>query len=151
VKIEGSYTIPGAPETVYSLLLDAAVLQGCIPGCRELIDSGDGRYEMKLKVVLAAISGDFAGHITIADPRPPSGYMIVVEGTGRPGFLKGQGTLDLSAAESGTLVAYSGDVETGGTIASVGQRLLDTTAKMMIRRFFEKLSGRSTEQLNRVE
>ena len=29
----------------------------------------------------------------------------------------------------------------GGTIAAVGQRLLDTTARMIIKRFFEKLSA----------
>jgi carbon monoxide dehydrogenase subunit G len=28
----------------------------------------------------------------------------------------------------------------GGTIAAVGQRMMDTTAKMMIKRFFDKLA-----------
>ncbi len=28
----------------------------------------------------------------------------------------------------------------GGTIASVGQRLIDTTAKLIIKKFFEKFS-----------
>jgi carbon monoxide dehydrogenase subunit G len=37
-------------------------------------------------------------------------------------------------------VQYDGEVHVGGTIASVGQRLIDGTAKMLIKRFFEKLS-----------
>ena len=35
---------------------------------------------------------------------------------------------------------YEGDAQVGGTIAAVGQRLIDGTAKMMIKRFFEKLA-----------
>jgi len=31
------------------------------------------------------------------------------------------------------------DVQLGGTIAAVGQRLVDTTSRMMLKRFFDKL------------
>jgi len=37
-------------------------------------------------------------------------------------------------------VSYEGDAQVGGTIAAVGQRLIDGTAKMMIKKFFEKLA-----------
>jgi hypothetical protein len=39
-----------------------------------------------------------------------------------------------------TDVKYEGDVQVGGTIASVGQRLLDSTAKLIIKKFFEKFA-----------
>lgn len=136
----------GAPEEIYARLLDPAVLAGCIPGCQRLVSAGDGRYDMKMKVVLAAISGDFAGSIVIEDPRPAAGYVIVVEGNGRVGFLKGSGKLDLAESDEGTVVAYDGEVQTGGTIASVGQRLLDTTAKLLIKRFFEKFAKAGSAQ-----
>ena len=64
----------------------------------------------------------------------------MVEGTGKIGFMKGDGLLTLSPAGDGTNVQYDGDVQVGGTIAAVGQRLLDTTARMLIKRFFEKLA-----------
>ena len=35
---------------------------------------------------------------------------------------------------------FDGDVQVGGTIAAVGQRLIDTTASMLIKRFFDKLA-----------
>jgi carbon monoxide dehydrogenase subunit G len=56
----------------------------------------------------------------------------------RIGFVKGEGLLKLWPAEGGTEVSYEGDAQVGGTIAAVGQRLIDGTAKMMIKRFFEK-------------
>jgi len=36
-------------------------------------------------------------------------------------------------------VPYDGDVQVGGTIAAVGQRFIDSTSKMMIKRFLDKL------------
>jgi carbon monoxide dehydrogenase subunit G len=33
------------------------------------------------------------------------------------------------------------DVQVGGAIAAVGQRLIDATARMMIKRFFDKLAS----------
>jgi carbon monoxide dehydrogenase subunit G len=64
-----------------------------------------------------------------------------VEGNGKIGFMKGEGLLKLTPQGEGTGVAYEGDVQVGGTMAAVGQRLIDATAKMMIKRFFDKLAG----------
>ncbi len=142
MRIEGSYTLPGNPETVYASLVDPIVLADCIPGCQELLDAGDGVYKMKMKVALAALSGEFVGKVAMENLVPPTSYRLRVEGAGRIGFLNGQGDLTLTATGTGTtLVGYQGEVHTGGTIAAVGQRLLDTTARMMIRRFFEKLDS----------
>ncbi len=44
-----------------------------------------------------------------------------------------------------TAVHYEGDVSVGGTIAAVGQRLIDSTAKMLIKRFFTKLSAEASQ------
>jgi len=43
--------------------------------------------------------------------------------------------------EGGTEVAYEGDAQVGGTLAAVGQRMIDGASKMMIRKFFEKLAS----------
>jgi carbon monoxide dehydrogenase subunit G len=104
------------------------------------VAAADGTYNMKMKVALAALSGDFIGKVAMEDLVPPASYRLRVEGAGRIGFLNGQGELRLSSVDAGsTLVTYQGEVHTGGTIAAVGQRLVDSTARMMIRRFFERL------------
>jgi uncharacterized protein len=140
VTVRGSYKVPGTPERVYDLLQDASVLQTAIPGCQELKALGDGRYAMKMKVVLAALAGDFSGTVHLSDGERPTRFRMVVEGTGRVGFLKGEGLLNLTPEEGATTVAYEGNVQIGGTMVSVGQRLLDASSKMMIRMFFERLT-----------
>jgi carbon monoxide dehydrogenase subunit G len=145
MKIAGSHTLPAPPDRAYSLLQDPEVLARAMPGCEALVPLGPGEYAMKMKMALAAISGLFEGKVRLADPNPPSGFRLIVEGSGRIGFMKGEGLLALAPVEGGTSVSFEGDVHVGGTIAAVGQRLLDTTARMMIRRFFENLAANAPE------
>jgi carbon monoxide dehydrogenase subunit G len=91
-------------------------------------------------MVLASVSGLFDGKVRVGEPNPPDSFRLIVEGSGKIGFMKGDGLLNLSSADSQTSVRFDGDVQIGGTIAAVGQRLVDATAKMLIKRFFEKLS-----------
>lgn len=128
------------PERAYAMLLDPAVLAKAIPGCESLEKIGEDEYKMKMKMALAAVSGAFDGKVKITDKNPPSSFRMEVEGAGKIGFVKGGGVLTLAPAAEGTTVTFDGDVQVGGTIAAVGQRLIDTTAKMMIKKFFDRLA-----------
>ena len=139
MKISGNYTLPVAPDRAYQLLQDPDVLAQAMPGCDGLTKVGDSEYTMKMKMAIAAVSGQFAGKVRISDQNPPESFRLLVEGNGKIGFIKGEGDLHLTPGAGGTLINYDGDVQVGGTIAAVGQRLLDTTSKMMIKRFFDKL------------
>lgn len=140
MKIAGNYTLPLPQDRVYHAMQDPAILSKCMPGIDEMVKTGEDEYTMKMKMALASISSLFSGKVKITGQTPTTSFRLLVEGSGKVGFMKGDGLLKLSAVETGTLVDYEGDVQVGGTIASVGQRLIDTTAKMMIKRFFDKLS-----------
>ena len=141
MKISGSHTLAAPPDRAYAMLLDPAVLAQAIPGCESLEKIGDDEYRMKMKMALAAVSGAFEGKVRITDKNPPSSFRMEVDGAGKIGFVKGGGVLTLTPAGEGTAVTFDGDVQVGGTIAAVGQRLIDTTAKMMIKKFFERLTA----------
>jgi carbon monoxide dehydrogenase subunit G len=143
VKIGGTYTLALPPDRAYSVLQDPAVLARCIPGCEGLDKIGEDEYRMKMKMAMASVSGAFDGKVRIRDQSPPDSFRLEVEGTGKIGFVKGSGLLKLAAQDAGTEVTYDGDVQVGGTIAAIGQRLIDSTAKMMIKRFFDKLAEES--------
>ena len=140
MKIGGTYRLAMPQEKAYATLQDPTVLARCMPGCEGLEKIGEGEYAMKMKMVLAAVSGRFDGRVRIADAEPPTRFRLIVEGTGKIGFMKGDGLLTLTPADASTDVAYDGEVHVGGTIAAVGQRLMDSTAKMLIKRFFDKLT-----------
>jgi carbon monoxide dehydrogenase subunit G len=111
-----------------------------MPGTDQLNKVGEDEYEMKMKVIVASIGGSFGGKVRLADQHPPESFKLIVEGSGKIGFLKGEGLLNLLPNGDSTEVKYDGEVQVGGTIASVGQRLLDTTAKLIIKKFFEKFA-----------
>lgn len=140
MKISGSHLLPVPQTRAYDLLQDPAVLAKAMPGCDTLERVGDNEYHMKMKMVMASVSGLFDGKVRIAEPQPHTSFRLIVEGSGKIGFMKGDGLLTLTPADAGTNVSYDGSVEVGGTIAAVGHRLLDTTARMIIKRFFEKLT-----------
>jgi carbon monoxide dehydrogenase subunit G len=142
VKISGSYSLDVPQDQAYKMMQDPEILARAMPGCEALEKIGEDEYRMKMKMVLASLSGVFEGKVRIADQTPPSSFRLIVEGSGRPGFIKGDGLLKLApAASGGTDISYDGDVQVGGTIAAVGQRLLDGTAKILIKKFFDKLAA----------
>jgi carbon monoxide dehydrogenase subunit G len=112
-----------------------------MPGCESLEKIGEDEYRMKMKMALASLSGSFDGKVRITNQSPPNSFTLVVEGSGKVGFMKGAGDLKFTPKDGGTEVSYEGDVQVGGTIAAVGQRLIDGTAKMMIKRFFDKVAA----------
>jgi uncharacterized protein len=141
MKIAGEYIIPVPQERAYVVLQDPEMLARAMPGCEALERIGDGEYHMSMKMVLASMSGLFSGKVRVTDQDPFFRFRLIVDGAGKIGFVKGEGLLTLTTVDAGTSVHYDGGVEVGGTIAGVGQRLIDTTARMLINRFFKKLTA----------
>jgi carbon monoxide dehydrogenase subunit G len=102
--------------------------------------TGPDQYRVTLTVGIAAVKGKYAGSVTLSEKEPPQRFKMQVEGKGTGGFVQGTGLLELSEDPQGTKVAYQGDVQVGGPIASVGQRLLDGAAKMMMGQFFNAVN-----------
>jgi len=142
MNIIGSYTFSAPPARVWQLLMDPAVIAGCIPGCESLDPDGEDRYRARLTVALAAITGTYDGTVQISDKVEPESYRLTVEGQGKPGFARGSVFVALRADGTYTIVDVSGSVQTGGAIARLGQRLIGGVSKMMQDRFFACLQGK---------
>ena len=139
MKIEGTHHLNAPRDRVYQALIDPVVLKRCIPGCERLEKTAENTYSTTIRTGVGAIKGVFTGTVRLEDMRPSEHYRIIVEGKGAPGFLKGSGNLDLEMEAEGTLIKYTGDLQLGGTIASVGQRMIQGTAKLMASQFFTAL------------
>lgn len=142
MEISGTYTFNAPLERVWALLMDTAVLSSCIPGCDRFEPDGENRYKVTLTVGLAAITGTYDGTIELTDMVPQTSYGLVVEGQGRPGFVKGTSAVVLRQDGEATAVDVNANVQTGGAIARLGQRLVGGVAKMMMDRFFACLQSK---------
>jgi carbon monoxide dehydrogenase subunit G len=139
MKVEGTHELHVPRERVYALLIDPEVLRRCIPGCESIEKTDDDSYAVTMKAGVGAIKGSFKGNIRLEDMRPPEHYRIVVEARGAPGFVKGSGDFDLEEQDGATVLKYAGEMQVGGTIAAVGQRMIQAAAKMTAAQFFTRL------------
>ncbi|MGE5220590.1 MAG: SRPBCC family protein [Chloroflexota bacterium] len=139
LKIEGSYTFKAPRERVWQILLDPKVMAQCMPGCESMNEVGPDQFEALMKVGIASVKGTYKGKVTIKDKQPPAHYILSGEGSGGPGFMQGDVAIDLEEANGQTLLRYSTDAKIGGIIASVGQRMLNGVAKLMVDQFFKKI------------
>jgi uncharacterized protein len=141
MKLEGLHDVPAPRQKVWDAFFDPSRLQQAIPGCEKLEAVGPDEYKATMKVGVGGVKGTFEGKVKLSDKKPPESYKMAVEGTGGPGFIRGDTVITLSDAEGGgTRVAYNADVQVGGLIASVGQRMLGGVSKMMADKFFGKMS-----------
>lgn len=156
MKLEGEFTFSGPRTEVWDVLRDPEVLAKCIPGTQSLNVIKPGEFEGAINLHVGPVSGAFSGKVNLTDEVAPESLTLTAEGKGAPGFAKGVGYVKLADAPEGkTLMTYTGDLQIGGKLASVGQRLLDGVGKSMIKQGCEtmdkalvaKLAGKATDEL----
>jgi carbon monoxide dehydrogenase subunit G len=126
---------------VWRVFNDPAVLARVTPGLQQLEPIGPDRYRASLSVGVAAVKGAYQGTLAIVDKKPPESYTLQVEGNGRGGFVKGTGHVVLTESDGATQATIVGDAQVGGLIAAVGQRLIESAARMMMGQFLSALDA----------
>src|SRR5437660_69427 len=141
MKIQGTHQINALRDRVFAALTDPLILQRCIPGCESLVKTADNTYVATMKAGIGPVKGTFKGNVRLEDMQAPTHYRMIVDGKGGPGFVKGTGDFDLQEVYGGTAIVYTGDMQVGGVIAGVGQRMIEAAAKMLASQFFNKLQS----------
>jgi carbon monoxide dehydrogenase subunit G len=140
MKLDGSYTFDAPRDIVWEALLDPDTLAKVMPGCEKLEQIGENEYKGVIKIKVGPVQGTFEGIVTLSDINPPDQYRMLVDGRGAPGFMRGEGQVTLEPQGDSTVMHYAGEAQVGGRIASVGQRLLDSSAKALTRQSLDGLN-----------
>ena len=141
MQIQGSHTFHAPRQAVWDALLDPTVLSMALPGGEQLEKMSDNEYKAAMNVKVGPVQGKFDGKVELSNIAEPDTYTMKVSGQGAPGFLTGEGNVTLTDVEGGTLMSYVGDAQVGGRIAGVGQRLIESTAKSIIKQGLAALDG----------
>ncbi len=140
VKLAGTHSFDAPKSEVWEALLDPDVLSRILPGCKKLDKTADNEFSGEISIRVGPVQGSFNGKVTLDDIDPPNGYRMEIAGQGRPGYVKGVGTLRLEG-DGPTTLHYDGDAQLSGRIASVGQRLVDSTARSLTRQGLQSLEN----------
>ncbi|MDF1727257.1 MAG: carbon monoxide dehydrogenase subunit G [Sulfitobacter sp.] len=128
------------PAAVYAALLDADMLQKCVPGAQEVTGSPEEGFEATVVQKVGPVKATFKGEVTITDMVPDRSMKI--DGTGKggaAGFAKGGAHVTLTEKGGGTELSYDVEAKVGGKLAQLGSRIIDGFAKKMADQFFQNL------------
>jgi uncharacterized protein len=141
--LSGTYTFDGPRARVWEILQDPAVLAKALPGTKTLTQVGEDRYQGVMKVSVGPVNAaEFAMNVELRDKVAPEKFALSIDGKGGVGFTKGTATIQLDEQPGPvTVMTYTSDVQVGGRIAAVGQRLLESVGKMMTRQALEALNS----------
>lgn len=149
VTLEGTYLFDAPQDVVWEAVQDPHVLSQALPGCERLEQVGENEYEGEINIRIGPVQGNFVGTVRLSDIQPPNSYTLELEGQGRPGYVKGAGSLSLeSSGDSKTTLSYTGEAQLSGRIASVGQRLMDSSARSITRQGLESLDKQIQARLH---
>ena len=138
MRIAGTATLHAPVDTVYQALRDPAVLVRTIPGCERLEEVGEDAYALTVTAGVASVRGTYAGDVRLTDHRAPHGFVLRASGSGTPGTVSADVTVDLASGDDGTTeLTYNADTTVGGMLGGVGQRLLTTVARRTAGEFFD--------------
>jgi hypothetical protein len=140
MKIAGEYQFEGPQDIVWEALMDPDALASALPGCEKLERVGEDEYEGALEIRIGPVQGAFKGRVKLSDIRKPDSYTMRVDGQGASGFVNATGHLKLRPENGGTHADYEGDAQVGGRLAAVGQRLVESSAKSIIRQSLDGLN-----------
>jgi len=145
MRIESEFTFDAPRQTVYEALQDPEILAGALPGTRSLERTGDDRYTGVMEVTVGPVTAArFDVSVELREKVEPERFDMHVDGKGAAGFVKGTAHVDLEDRGDQTLMKYDADLQVGGRVASVGQRLLDSVGKAMSRKGLETVNDALT-------
>ncbi len=147
MKVQGQYTFDAPRTTVWKAVMDPEVIAKVMPGCESLEEVGDNTYEGAMKIKVGPVQGLFKGRVEVSDPKEPESYHLKIKGKGAPGFVEAAGVIQFAEDGAKTTLDYEFDAKIGGRIASVGQRLLESSTKVISRQSLEGLEA----QVNAIQ
>ena len=139
MKLEGRHEFRVPRERLWAALVDPSLLARVLPGCEPLEPTGENAWKAAMTVAIGPVKGRFTGNLGLSELDPPESYRMKLDGSGPSGFLRGEGRVALEPTAAGTALIYALDAQVGGRIASVGQRLVESSAKAIAKQGLEGL------------
>lgn len=147
MDMTGEERIAAPRDAVWAALNNPDILKQCIPGCQSLERISATELTATVRVKIGPVSTSFNGDVTLSNVNAPESYTIFGEGKGGiAGFAKGGADVVLKADGDETILKYEARAEVSGKIAQFGARLVDSSAKKLMQRFFADFTAAINSQ-----
>lgn len=139
VELTGEYIFPVSPEVLWDALQNPDLLACVLPGCQKIERVADNEFKGNIKISMGPVQGAFQGTVVYSKLQPPESLTLVMKARGPSGIVNGEGALILTPTPTGTLLTYQGEGQVGGRMASVSQRLMESSAKAITKQSLQSL------------
>jgi len=138
LNFEGTFDVKAPRDKVWDFVIDPNKIGKCLPDLKSLQVEADNKFTAVARVGIGFMKGDFKFQLAIVEQNPPSHARLKGTGNGVGSSVNMDTSIDLSDidASAGTKLTYKAEVQIGGTLASVGQRVIGGTIEKTIGEVF---------------
>jgi uncharacterized protein len=139
IKLGGEFEVDRSPEEVYDFLTDPQKFAPLLPDFQS-ISVGDGhRFTVRVSVGISYIKGTADVRMELAESERPRRAKYQGQGSLPGGNLSITAGFDLAPAHGGTRVAWQGEAQVFGRLASLAGGLLEPLAKKNVQQLIDGL------------
>ena len=138
MHFEGSVPIKASREKVWAFVTDPDQVGPCGPGVESIEVVDATHFKAAAKVGIGFINARFNVNMEFAELEAPDRALIKAHGQAPGSAVDATAEMRLSdGPDGGTAMDWNADVNLSGTLASVGARLIESTANKMIGQAFD--------------
>ncbi|YBV94454.1 molybdopterin-dependent oxidoreductase (plasmid) [Phyllobacteriaceae bacterium JZ32] len=137
---EGTAKVAATREKIWKMLLDPKTLEAVIPGAHAVEKVSDTHFRADVTLGVGPVKGRYRAEIRLSDMVEPEAVTLAGSTEGALGYGRGRGRVTLTEENGKTILSYRYEAGIGGKVASVGGRLLDGAARVVIGQFFQALA-----------
>ncbi|MYZ47099.1 SRPBCC family protein, partial [Propylenella binzhouense] len=138
---KGSFEVAAPPSAIWRALLDPETLRKVVPGAHTVNVVGENHYQAEVSLGVGPIKGRFVADVRLSDLETERFARLAGGMTGPLGGSEGTGDVTITPTDAGCRLDYVYSVVVSGKVASVGGRMMERAAEIIIGQFFERLAA----------
>jgi carbon monoxide dehydrogenase subunit G len=143
IKFAGDFEVKRTPEEVHDFLIDPSKFAALLPDFQGLSVQDSTHFTVKVKVGISHIKGTAEVKMELAEAERPRRAQYKGQGSVAGGNVSLIAAFDLSLLDggSGTKVAWQGEAQIFGRLASVAGGLLEPLGKKQVQKLIDGLQA----------
>jgi carbon monoxide dehydrogenase subunit G len=141
IKFGGEFEVKRTPEEVYDFLTDPNKFAPLLPEFRAVAVQDPTHFTVKVNVGISYIKGAADVKMELAEADRPRRAQYKGQGSMAGGNVALVAGFDLSGSETGTKVAWQGEAQIFGSLASVAGGLLEPLGKKQVQKLIDALQA----------
>src|SRR5580700_122410 len=141
IKFGGEFEITRTPEEVYDFLTDPQKFAPLLPDFQSMTQQDPTHFVVKVNVGISYIKGAADMKMELAEADRPKRAQYKGKGSVSGGNVSLTAGFDLSSVDGGTKVAWQGEAQIFGGLASVAGGLLEPLGKKQVQKLIDGLQA----------